>query len=75
MILLEIMKLLLQLLFLTREILISGLREFLAKGQISMPVTGLAKFKTFIQMFAIAFFLLEKVEIKLLIFKIIMLIL
>jgi CDP-diacylglycerol--glycerol-3-phosphate 3-phosphatidyltransferase/cardiolipin synthase len=42
---------------LTREILISGLREFLAKSQISMPVTGLAKFKTFIQMFAIALLL------------------
>ena len=39
---------------LTREILISGLREFLAKASISMPVTSLAKFKTFIQMFAIA---------------------
>ena len=39
---------------LTREILISGLREFLAKVQVAMPVTGLAKFKTFIQMFAIA---------------------
>ena len=38
----------------TREILISGLREFLAKVQIAMPVTNLAKFKTFIQMFAIA---------------------
>ena len=37
-----------------REILISGLREFLAKVQITMPVTRLAKFKTFIQMFAIA---------------------
>ena len=39
---------------LTREIMISGLREFLARSQISLPVTGLAKFKTFIQMFAIA---------------------
>ena len=39
---------------LIREILISGLREFLAKVQVKMPVTGLAKFKTFIQMFAIA---------------------
>tara|TARA_B100001123_G_scaffold423248_1_gene533204 strand:+ start:1422 stop:1991 length:570 start_codon:yes stop_codon:yes gene_type:complete len=37
-----------------REVLISGLREFLAKVQIAMPVTKLAKFKTFIQMFAIA---------------------
>ena len=42
---------------LIREILISGLREFLAKARISMPVTGLAKFKTFIQMFAIAILL------------------
>ena len=42
---------------LTREILISGLREFLAKSQISMPVTGLAKFKTLIQMFSIAILL------------------
>ena len=42
---------------LTREILISGLREFLAKVQVKMPVTRLAKFKTFIQMFAIAILL------------------
>jgi len=42
---------------LIREILISGLREFLAKVQVAMPVTGLAKFKTFIQMFAIAILL------------------
>ena len=42
---------------LTREILISGLREFLAKARVSMPVTGLSKFKTFIQMFAIAILL------------------
>jgi len=39
---------------LTREILISGLREFLAKVQVTMPVSNLAKFKTFIQMLAIA---------------------
>tara|TARA_B100001057_G_scaffold263466_1_gene263675 strand:+ start:1134 stop:1718 length:585 start_codon:yes stop_codon:yes gene_type:complete len=38
----------------TREILISGLREFLAKGSISMPVTSLSKLKAFIQMFAIS---------------------
>ena len=37
-----------------REILISGLREFLAKVQVAVPVTTLAKYKTFIQMFAIA---------------------
>ena len=42
---------------LTREILISGLREFLAKVQITMPVTRLAKSKTFIQMFSIAILL------------------
>ena len=42
---------------LTREILISGLREFLAKGQVSIPVSGLAKVKTFIQMFSIAILL------------------
>ena len=42
---------------LIREILISGLREFLARSKISMPVTSLAKFKTFIQMFAIAILL------------------
>ena len=42
---------------LIREILISGLREFLAKSKVPMPVTGLAKFKTSIQMFAIAILL------------------
>ena len=42
---------------LTREILISGLREFLAKVQVKMPVTNLAKYKTFIQMFSIAILL------------------
>ena len=40
-----------------REILISGLREFLAKVQVSMPVSKLAKFKTFIQMLSIAILL------------------
>ena len=42
---------------LTREILISGLREFLAKGQIVMQVTSLSKLKTFIQMVSIAILL------------------
>ena len=42
---------------LTREILVSGLREFLAKGQISMEVTSLAKLKTFLQMLSIAILL------------------
>ena len=40
-----------------REILISGLREFLAKVQVAVPVTKLAKYKTFIQMFSIAILL------------------
>ena len=42
---------------LTREILISGLREFLSDIQIKMPVSKLAKGKTFIQMFSIAILL------------------
>ena len=42
---------------LTREILISGLREFLARGQVKLPVTNLAKLKTFLQMIAIALLL------------------
>ncbi|HJN84035.1 MAG TPA: CDP-diacylglycerol--glycerol-3-phosphate 3-phosphatidyltransferase [Candidatus Pelagibacter bacterium] len=42
---------------LTREILISGLREFLAKGKIKLPVSNLAKLKTFVQMFSISILL------------------
>ena len=42
---------------LTREILISGLREFLARGQIKLPVSNLAKLKTFLQMVAISLLL------------------
>jgi len=42
---------------LTREILISGLREFLAETQIKIPVSSLAKGKAFIQMFSIAILL------------------
>jgi cardiolipin synthase len=40
---------------LCREILVSGLREFLAELRVSVPVTQLAKWKTTIQMVAIAF--------------------
>ena len=43
---------------LTREILVSGLREFLAKGKIKLPVSNLAKLKTFLQMFSISLLLL-----------------
>lgn len=41
-----------------REILVSGLREFLAEIRVSMPVSKLAKFKTAAQMVAIFFLLL-----------------
>jgi cardiolipin synthase len=43
---------------LCREILVSGLREYLAALKVSVPVTQLAKWKTAIQMVAIAFLLL-----------------
>ncbi|MEQ8734637.1 MAG: CDP-diacylglycerol--glycerol-3-phosphate 3-phosphatidyltransferase [Rhodospirillaceae bacterium] len=40
---------------LTRELLVSGLREFLAQTQVSVPVSTLAKWKTTLQMFALGF--------------------
>lgn len=42
---------------LCREILVSGLREYLAALKVSVPVTQLAKWKTTIQMLAIGFLL------------------
>ena len=54
---------------LTREILISGLREFLAIGQIKLPVTNLAKLKTFLQMLAIALLLTGETGNKILNFQ------
>ena len=42
---------------LCREILVSGLREYLAGIEVSVPVTLLAKWKTTIQMVAIGFLL------------------
>lgn len=42
---------------LCREILVSGLREFLAELRISVPVSSLAKWKTAIQMVALGFLL------------------
>ncbi len=42
---------------LCREILVSGLREYLAALKVSVPVTQLAKWKTTIQMVAIGFLL------------------
>ena len=54
---------------LTREILVSGLREFLAKGKIKLPVSNLAKLKTFLQMFAIAILLTGETGNKILNFQ------
>jgi cardiolipin synthase (CMP-forming) len=42
---------------LCREILVSGLREYLAALKVSVPVTRIAKWKTTIQMVALAFLL------------------
>src|ERR1700744_1745012 len=41
------------LIILSREILVSGLREFLAGTRVSVPVPAVAKFKTAVQMIAI----------------------
>ena len=49
------------LVILCREILVSGLREFLAEIRVSVPVSHLAKWKTAIQMLAIGFLLLGEV--------------
>ncbi len=42
---------------LSREILVSGLREFLAEVKVSVPVSQLAKWKTALQMVSIGFLL------------------
>ncbi len=41
---------------LCREILVSGLREFLAELKVSVPVSRVAKWKTFLQLVALALF-------------------
>ncbi len=41
-----------------REVLVSGLREFLADLRVSVPVSNLAKYKTMVQMVAITLLLL-----------------
>ncbi|MFV0250807.1 MAG: CDP-diacylglycerol--glycerol-3-phosphate 3-phosphatidyltransferase [Rickettsia aeschlimannii] len=46
------------LLILAREFLVSGLREFLALVKVSVPVSRLAKVKTFLQMFALSILIL-----------------
>lgn len=42
---------------LSREVLVSGLREYLMELQVALPVSTLAKYKTTIQMVAIGFLL------------------
>ncbi len=42
---------------LCREILVSGLREYLAELRVSVPVTALAKWKTALQLVAVGFLL------------------
>lgn len=49
------------LVILLREILVSGLREFLAEIRIGMPVSRLAKWKTAIQMVALSVLLVGEV--------------
>ncbi|MCC6735690.1 MAG: CDP-diacylglycerol--glycerol-3-phosphate 3-phosphatidyltransferase [Bauldia sp.] len=46
------------LIILSREILVSGLREFLGGVAVSVPVSRLAKWKTTVQMVALAFLLI-----------------
>ncbi|MCW9032980.1 MAG: CDP-diacylglycerol--glycerol-3-phosphate 3-phosphatidyltransferase [Rhodospirillales bacterium] len=46
---------------LSREITVSGLREFLAEIRVSVPVTNLAKWKTALQMFALGFLVIGEV--------------
>ena len=43
---------------LAREILVSGLREFLATLRTGLPVSSLAKWKTTIQMFSLGFLII-----------------
>ena len=50
---LSLLKLVPAVIILSREILVSGLREFLSGLRVSVPVTAVAKFKTAVQMVAI----------------------
>ena len=47
------------LIILLREIIVSGLREFLGGAQVSVPVSRLAKWKTAVQMVALGALILE----------------
>ena len=55
---LSLLRLVPAVIILSREILVSGLREFLAGTRVSVPVTAIAKFKTAVQMLAIGAMLL-----------------
>ncbi|HWC63682.1 MAG TPA: CDP-diacylglycerol--glycerol-3-phosphate 3-phosphatidyltransferase [Rhizomicrobium sp.] len=55
---LSLLRLVPALIILSREILVSGLREFLAGTRVSVPVTTIAKLKTAVQMVAIGAMLL-----------------
>jgi cardiolipin synthase len=48
------------LIILCREILVSGLREFLAELRVGVPVSLLAKWKTAVQMIALGFLIVAK---------------
>jgi cardiolipin synthase len=58
---LSLLRLVPALIILSREILVSGLREFLAGTRISVPVTAIAKIKTAVQMVAIGAMILTPV--------------
>ena len=49
-----------------REIVVSGLREYLAGIKVSVPVTRIAKFKTAIQLIALALLILSESQITIL---------
>ena len=48
---------------LLREVAVSGLREFLAGVRVSVPVSQLAKWKTFIQILALGFLIIGRPRI------------
>ncbi len=48
------------LIILLREITVSGLREYLAGIKVSIPVSRIAKLKTLLQLFALAFLILSE---------------
>ena len=58
---LSLLRLVPALIILSREILVSGLREYLAGTRVSVPVTAIAKVKTGVQMVAIGVMILTPV--------------